>query len=71
MTAIYDVPIYERKLHCGIFIFDDGHIFVRTVPGGWIYEYLDDYDPEDLESGKVISAVFVPFHNEFQTKENN
>lgn len=49
--------IYNMKLHQARRILRDD-IRVIRVPGGWIYESIDE--------GKVSAAVFVPFNDEFQ-----
>lgn len=37
----------------------DTNVAVRRVPGGWIYEYMD-------ELSTVISTTFVPMNDEFK-----
>lgn len=45
--------IYDLKLHEELFIEDNNEsgVWVRRVPGGWLYNYED--------------PVFVPFNDEF------
>ena len=52
MKTIYDLELHEDLLIHGL-------LNVVRVPGGWIYESLSDGD---------VSAVFVPFNNEFESK---
>lgn len=58
---INNMKLYEMKLG-EIVVIEDTTIFTEVirVPGGWIYRSLDKYY-------NVLSAVFVPFNNEFQT----
>lgn len=74
------MTIYDLKLHEQIKIGTDpvisstsyigsSPIFVRRVPGGWIYytseAKIKQLDPYEL-SYEPINPVFVPFHNEFR-----
>lgn len=55
--------IYDLKLH-EFFVDPNRNLSVLRVAGGWLYKFWDfnkqDYYPQ---------TTFVPFNNEFQTKE--
>ena len=40
----------------------DLRTYYRRVPGGWIVEYADEEDQNKLQF-----ALFIEYHNEFQT----
>ena len=48
--------IYDLELHEGMAI--NQTISVFRVPGGWIYKYT---------YGSLITTIFIPYNNEFQT----
>lgn len=52
--------IYELGLHDACWIEKD-QISVFRVPGGWIYESIDE--------GQVRWAIFVPHNNEFKSNQ--
>ena len=53
--------LYKMKLHEELCPNTKAAISIVRVPGGWIYSTY--YDVENCGN---VSAVFVPFHNEFE-----
>jgi hypothetical protein len=56
------MTIYEMTLHDEISRGD--YLTIRRVPGGWIYTTFTNNDGDWYGS-----STFVPYHNEFQSKE--
>lgn len=48
-----------------VLMVEDGNLYTTAlrVPGGWIYRSYD-------KSVYILSAVFVPYNNEFQGSED-
>lgn len=40
-------------------------VCITRVPGGWVYTIYSHVHPDSYH----VSIVFVPFHNEFQTAD--
>ena len=54
--GIYDLDLHEStELPC--------RTTVTRVPGGWLYAYHNGH-------GLKRTAIFVPYNEEFKTKEN-
>lgn len=50
--------LYGLRLHEGMYL-EVPYCHVLRVPGGWVYNTLDN-------AGKTTVSTFVPFNNEFQ-----
>jgi len=56
-NTIYDLALHDE-------IQADDLLYVRRVPNGWIYsEY------HDVEAGKIVTSVFVPYSDEFNSAD--
>lgn len=63
--------IYDLKLHESLDVSENQRsetIICKRVAGGWIYTTFDYNTHNDRN---VISSVFVPFNNEFQTEQTD
>lgn len=48
----------------------ESYTCVQRVPGGWIFtEYLESHFDGSNDTNTNISSVFVPYNDEFKTKE--
>jgi hypothetical protein len=65
MKKIYEMDLFE-KIETETSSF--GQTEIERVPGGWNYIYTH-YTSIDEESPIAMTAVFVPFNNEFQESE--
>lgn len=67
MKDIYKLELFEetfgeREPH------DSRVLSVRRVPGGWIFTELQDSQGDGNNVQQRLSAVFVPYSDEFETK---
>lgn len=60
---LLEVTFIEREQY------DNSGLSIRRVPGGWIFTSFEDSHEDGNAIQSRLSSVFVPYSEEFRTKE--
>ena len=67
MKNIYDLKLFEETFQDRE-QYDTRFLSVRRVPGGWLFTEFEESIGEGNDCQKRLSSVFVPYNEEFKTK---